>query len=61
MVKLIAFDTEELMELTGLSEDELWEKGFHLDDWNIGFQSEIKLHADSTQEEWKTADTGLEN
>jgi hypothetical protein len=47
MVKLIAFDTEEeLMELTGLSEDELWEKGFHLDDWNIGFQSEIKLHTD---------------
>lgn len=28
MVKLIAFDTEEeLMELTGLSEDELWENG----------------------------------
>lgn len=52
MVKLIAFDTEEeLMELTGLSEDELWENGFNLDDWDIGFQSEIKLHSDSTQED----------
>lgn len=36
MVKLIAFDTEEeLMELTGLSEDELWINGFNLDDWDI--------------------------
>jgi hypothetical protein len=52
MVNLIAFDTEEeLMELTGLSEDELWENGFNLDDWDIGFQSEIKLHTDPTQED----------
>lgn len=51
MVKLIAFDTEEeLMELTGLSENELWKNGFNLDDWDIGFQTEIKLHADPTQE-----------
>lgn len=52
MVKLMVFDTEEeLIELTGLSEDELWEKGFNLHDWYIGFQSEIKLRADSTQED----------
>jgi hypothetical protein len=38
MVKLIVFDTEEeLMELTGLSENELWKNGFNLDDWDIGF------------------------
>lgn len=38
MVNLIAFDTEkELCELTGLTESELWEKGFILDDWDIGF------------------------
>lgn len=52
MVKLIAFVTEEeLIELTGLSEDELWDQGFNLDDWDIGFQSDIKLHADPTQED----------
>ena len=38
MVNLIAFDTEkELCELTGLTESELWEKGFILDDWDIAW------------------------
>jgi len=32
MVNLVAFDTKkELCELTGLTETELWEKGFNLD------------------------------
>lgn len=49
MVNLIAFDTEkELCELTGLTESQLWEKGFILDDWDIGFQSDIKLHRTPT-------------
>lgn len=49
MVKLVSFDTEErLMELTGLSEYELWKKDFSQDGWYIKFQSEIKLHTDPT-------------
>lgn len=52
MVNLIAFDTEkELCELTGLTESELWEKGFILDDWDIGFQSDIKLHRTPTADD----------
>lgn len=52
MVKLITFETvEELEELTGLTEEELWKSGFNLDDWDIGFQSDTKLHADVTPEE----------
>lgn len=45
MVKLIAFETEDdLQKLTGLNHNELWEHDFDLDDWDIGFQSEIRLH-----------------
>lgn len=45
MIKLIAFETEDdLQKLTGLNHAELWEHGFDLDDWDIGFQSEIRLH-----------------
>lgn len=52
MVKLIEFETEEeLMELTGLTEDELWKNGFNLDDWDIGFQSDTKLHKTPTEED----------
>ena len=52
MVNLIVFETEEeLVELTGLSENELWEKGFNLDDWDIGFQSDTKLHDEPTKED----------
>ena len=54
MVKLVAFDTEEdLMKLTELSRDELWDAGFDLDDWDAGFQSEIKLHEDPSKEDIK--------
>lgn len=52
MVNLIAFDTEkELCELTGLTESQLWEKGFILDDWDIGFHSDIKLHRTPTADD----------
>lgn len=52
MVKLIEFETEEeLMKLTRLTEEELWEKGFNLDDWDIGFQSNTKLHKTPTEED----------
>ena len=54
MVNLVAFDTEkELCELTGLTETELWEKGFNLDDWDIGFRSDIKLHRTPTADDIK--------
>ena len=46
------FETEEeLCELTGLTEEELWQKGFNLDDWEIGFQSEVKLHKTPTKKD----------
>lgn len=52
MVNLIAFDTvEELTTLTGLKEEELWKNGFNLDDWDIGFQSDVKLHVTPTKED----------
>ena len=43
MLNLVVFETEEeLCELTGLTEEELWQKGFNLDDWEIrGRQSYI--------------------
>lgn len=58
MVHLIAFDTEEeeLMQLTGLTRDELWDVGFDLDDWDIVFQSDIKLHRELTEEELEDDD-----
>lgn len=50
MLNLVVFETEEeLCELTGLTEHELWKKGFNLDDWEIGFQSEVKLHKTPTK------------
>lgn len=52
MLKLVVFETEEeLSELTGLTEQELWDKGFNLDDWDIGFQLEVKLHKSPTAED----------
>lgn len=41
MMKLIMFNTtEDLKKLTGLSRDELWDAGFDLDDWDVGFQTD---------------------
>ena len=52
MLNLIVFETEEeLCELTGLTEHELCQKGFNLDDWEIGFQSEVKLHKTPTKKD----------
>lgn len=52
MLNLVVFETEEeLCELTGLTEHELWQKGFNLDDWEIGFQSEVKLHKTPTKKD----------
>ena len=43
--KCIVFETEEdLLKLTGLYDrKDLWEVGFDLDDWDIGFCSKIEL------------------
>lgn len=44
MINLTMFTTEEdLMKLTGLSRDELWENDFDLDDWDVGFVSDVPL------------------
>lgn len=62
VIKLTVFETEEeLKELTGLSHKELWEVGFNLDDWDIGFQSDIKLHAEPTQEDINDREYSLED
>lgn len=49
MIDLKMFNTEkELSTLTGLDHDELWDAGFNLDDWDVGFQADIELtHKDS--------------
>lgn len=48
MINLVMFNTvEDLAELTGLSTDNhnqaLWDAGFDLDDWDIGFQTDEPL------------------
>lgn len=44
MINLQMFTTEaDLMKLTGLSRDELWENDFDLDDWDVGFVSDVPL------------------
>lgn len=44
MINLTMFSTEEdLIELTGLTHDELWENDFNLDDWDVGFVSDVPL------------------
>ena len=45
MYNIVMFTTrEELRELTGLPDDNydkaLWDAGFNLDDWDVGFQSD---------------------
>lgn len=46
MINCKIFTAEkELSELTGLNHDQLWEEGFDLDDWDIGFCCEKKLTA----------------
>lgn len=45
LANCIIFETEEdLLKLTGLKHrEELWKNGFNLDDWDIGFCSDIEL------------------
>ena len=44
MIDLTMFTTEkDLMKLTGLSHDELWDNNFDLDDWDVGFVSDVPL------------------
>ena len=44
MINLTMFSTEkDLMKLTGLSHDELWDNDFDLDDWDVGFVSDVPL------------------
>ena len=52
MLNLVVFETEEeLRELTGLTEHELWQKGFNFDDSEISFQAEVKLHKTPTKKD----------
>ena len=49
MYNLIMFNTvEELSKLTELPPDDfykaLWDAGFNLDDWDVGFQSDKPMH-----------------
>lgn len=60
MIKLTMFATEEdLTKLTGLSHDGLWDNGFDLDDWDVGFVSDVPLtvtrHSDDGEDdgEWE--------
>lgn len=49
MITCEIFTTEkELSKLTNLNHKELWENGFNLDDWDIGFCCNKEL----TNEEW---------
>lgn len=43
MIKTVTFfnTCKELCQLTGLSEEKLWDFGFDLDDWDWGFVSEL--------------------
>ena len=44
MINLTMFSTEEdLIELTGLTHYELWANDFNLDDWDVGFVSDVPL------------------
>lgn len=52
LIKITVFETvDELSEITGLSSDELWAAGFNLDDWDIGFCCNQKLHRKPTKPE----------
>lgn len=45
MINITMFDTvEDLCKLTGLqTEKDLWNNGFNLDDWDVGFVSDVPL------------------
>lgn len=64
MINLVMFHTrEELAELTGLSMDDhcsaMWEAGFNLDDWDVGFASDVPMTVPippEDREEWEDDD-----
>ena len=44
LVNIVMYtEQEELEELTGLSYDGLWDAGFNMDDWDVGFQCDKEL------------------
>lgn len=50
MVSIIVFTTtEELEELTGIGCEELWQKGFNLDDWDFGICLDEPMHQQHTE------------
>ena len=52
MLRMTWFETEEeLQSLTGLTHDELWEKGFDLDDWDFGIRVDRPLHGEPEEED----------
>lgn len=46
MIQNLTFfnEVEDLEKITGLTEDQLWEHGANLDDWDYGFCSDEPLH-----------------
>lgn len=57
MIDLKMFNTEkELSILTGLTHGELWNAGFNLDDWDVGFQADMELTRTESDKEdtWTT-------
>ena len=53
MIKMIMVDKDEdIYELTGISDyHTLYEIGFDLDDWDVGFCCDEKLHIEHTDED----------
>ncbi len=45
MINMVMCDTvDELLKLTGLPDsDALWDAGFNLDDWDVGFQTDKEI------------------
>lgn len=53
-MKTITFFSEEseLSALTGLNHDQLWDAGFDLDDWDLGFVSDTEFNLEDTSYEF---------
>ena len=43
MLKITFYEIDELNELTGLSDEELWDKGFNLDDMDFGIVCDTEI------------------
>lgn len=54
MIDVKIFATErQLEQLTGLTHDGLWDAGFDLDDWDIGFRFDEKMHREVEEDDPK--------